>query len=209
MSVCLDDSISLEDVGGTSTYHGHLPLSEGHAVYNEDHWWQTRASCGGSGARAGLAEMLRPCMQVITAILAHFTRGMPPLTMHAAAKVPGKYWSPGGRVRRKYRRRKRKLELVFPESGEGHMVVHKGELVQGILDKAVFGKFGLVHCVQARPAASLSDSLSGLPDCASISGQAHAHGSEHSSCSPLCGSIAGVRDWGTLASRCVISDDPQ
>ncbi len=120
--------------------------------------------------------MLRPRMQVITAVLAHFTRGMPPLTMHAAAKVPGKYWSPGGRVRRKYRRRKRKLELTFPESGEGHMIVHRGELVQGILDKAVFGKFGLVHCVQVRLAATLSAPLSGMPESDSASGQAHADG---------------------------------
>ena len=107
--------------------------------------------------------MLAPCMQVITAVLAHFTRGMPPLTMQAPAKVPGNYWSPGGRVRRTYRRRKRKLDLAFPESGEGHMIVHKGELVQGILDKAVFGKSGLVHCVQVRLAASLPVPLSGLP----------------------------------------------
>ena len=86
------------------------------------------------------------CLQVITTVLAHFTRGMPPLTVTADAKVPGKHWSKGGTVERK--RRGKKLTLTFPESNEGQMVVHKGELVSGILDKAVFGKFGLVHAVQ-------------------------------------------------------------
>lgn len=42
----------------------------------------------------------------------------------------------------------KKLTLTFPESNEGVMLVHKGELVTGILDKAMFGKFGLVHAVQ-------------------------------------------------------------
>lgn len=85
-------------------------------------------------------------LQVITAVLAHFTRGMPPLTVRADAKVPGKYWSKGGTVKRKYKGKK--LTLTFPESNEGQMLVRKGELVSGILDKAVFGKFGLVHAVQ-------------------------------------------------------------
>ncbi len=60
--------------------------------------------------------------------------------------MPGKHWSKGGTVERK--RRGERLTLTFPESNEGQMVVHKGELVSGILDKAVFGKFGLVHAVQ-------------------------------------------------------------
>lgn len=85
-------------------------------------------------------------MQVITTVLAHFTRGMPPLTLSADAKVPGKHWSKGGTVKRK--RRGKRLTLTFPESNEGRMIVHKGELLSGILDKAVFGKFGLVHAVQ-------------------------------------------------------------
>jgi len=71
---------------------------------------------------------------------------MPPLTLRADAKVPGKYWSKGGTVERKLKGKK--LTLTFPESKEGHMLVHKGELVTGILDKAMFGKFGLVHAVQ-------------------------------------------------------------
>jgi hypothetical protein len=71
---------------------------------------------------------------------------MPPLTVRADAKVPGKYWSKGGTVTRKHKGKK--LTLTFPESNEGQMLVHKGELLSGILDKAVFGKFGLVHAVQ-------------------------------------------------------------
>ena len=85
-------------------------------------------------------------LQVITSVLAHFTRGMPPLTLTADAKVPGKHWSKGGTVKKRHGGQK--LTLTFPESNEGQMVVRKGELLSGILDKAVFGKFGLVHAVQ-------------------------------------------------------------
>lgn len=88
---------------------------------------------------------------------------MPPLTVRADAKVPGKYWSTGGTVKLKHKGKK--LTLTFSESNEGHMVVHKGELLSGILDKAVFGKFGLVHAVQVRARLSflLSTCISLLP----------------------------------------------
>lgn len=37
--------------------------------------------------------------QVISAVLAHYTRGMPPVTMSAGTKVPADYWGRGGSVR--------------------------------------------------------------------------------------------------------------
>ena len=37
--------------------------------------------------------------QVIGAVLAHYTRGMPPITMSAGTKVPADYWGKGGPVR--------------------------------------------------------------------------------------------------------------
>jgi hypothetical protein len=40
------------------------------------------------------------------------------------------------------------VEFDFPKSGEGEMLVRQGELLSGVLDKALFGKFGLVHAVQ-------------------------------------------------------------
>lgn len=36
------------------------------------------------------------------------------------------------------------------DSGEGDFIFHKGHLLAGCMDKAQFGKFGLVHAMQVR-----------------------------------------------------------
>jgi hypothetical protein len=36
------------------------------------------------------------------------------------------------------------------DSGEGEFIFHKGQLLAGCMDKAQFGKFGLVHAMQVR-----------------------------------------------------------
>ncbi|KAK9909518.1 hypothetical protein WJX75_003467 [Coccomyxa subellipsoidea] len=84
--------------------------------------------------------------QVISTVLAHFTRGMPALTLRAGTKVPADFWGKGGTVH--YSLHGREVEFTFPKSGDGEMLVLNGELVTGVLDKAVYGKFGLVHAVQ-------------------------------------------------------------
>ena len=71
---------------------------------------------------------------------------MPPLTVRAPAKVPADFWGKGGTVH--YSLHGHDTEFTFPKSAEGEMLVVQGELVTGVLDKAVFGKFGLVHAVQ-------------------------------------------------------------
>jgi hypothetical protein len=38
-------------------------------------------------------------------------------------------------------------------SDEGSFLFHKGQLLTGCLDKAQFGKFGLVHAMQVREAS--------------------------------------------------------
>ena len=105
--------------------------------------------------------------QVITAALAHFTRGMPPLTMSAAAKVPADFWGKGGKVH--YRWHGKDVEFTFPKSSDGEVYVHKGELITGVIDKAIYGKFGLVHGVQvscsSNPAWHLIPHLTSYFDC--------------------------------------------
>jgi hypothetical protein len=71
---------------------------------------------------------------------------MPPLTMHASTKVPADFWGRGGTVH--YSLRGQDVEFTFPRSSDGEMLLQKGEFISGVLDKAVFGKFGLVHAVQ-------------------------------------------------------------
>lgn len=94
----------------------------------------------------GMLMALLASSQVISTVLAHFTRGRPPLTLRAGTKVPADYWGKGGAVR--YSLNGRDVDFTFPNSADGEMLVVKGELVTGVLDKAVFGKFGLVHAVQ-------------------------------------------------------------
>lgn len=82
----------------------------------------------------------------VTTVLNQLTAGQPPLTLTAGTKVPADYW---GR-----------------SSGETEVVLAGGELVTGVLDKAQFGKYGLVHAVQelygATAAGRLLSALSRL-----------------------------------------------
>jgi DNA-directed RNA polymerase I subunit RPA1 len=71
--------------------------------------------------------------QVIGAILDHLTRGQAPVYLRASSKTPADYWgkdSPGF------------------DSGEHVFRIYGNDLVHGVLDKAQFGSFGLVHAVQ-------------------------------------------------------------
>jgi len=68
---------------------------------------------------------------VITAVLGHITRGLPPVSLTAKTKT-----SP---------------DAFGRNSGEGVVEVQHGELVAGVLDKAQFGLYGIVHSMQVRP----------------------------------------------------------
>jgi len=67
---------------------------------------------------------------VITAVLGHITRGLPPVSLTAKTKT-----SP---------------DAFGRDSGEGVVEVQHGELVAGVLDKAQFGQYGIVHSMQVR-----------------------------------------------------------
>jgi DNA-directed RNA polymerase I subunit RPA1 len=67
--------------------------------------------------------------QVISTILKNLTFGHPPFYLKSKARVPGRFWGSA--------------------SEESTVIVHHGELVQGVLDKSQFGAsaYGLVHTV--------------------------------------------------------------
>ncbi|KAI8058444.1 hypothetical protein BDF22DRAFT_665808 [Syncephalis plumigaleata] len=67
--------------------------------------------------------------QVISTLLKNLTYGHPPFYLKSKAKVAARYWGRG--------------------SEEAQIVVHHGELVQGVLDKSQFGAsaYGLVHTI--------------------------------------------------------------
>ena len=64
-------------------------------------------------------------------MVARLTVGKAPMTLQAKCKTSEKYWG--------------------KTAGEETLVFHKGELLTGTMDKAQYGKYGLVHGVQVRP----------------------------------------------------------
>ena len=71
-------------------------------------------------------SLLQP--QVITALMAHFTAGQPAMTLTAGSKVGAEYWG--------------------KSSGELEVLLHRGELLSGCMDKAQYGRHGLLHGIQ-------------------------------------------------------------
>lgn len=65
--------------------------------------------------------------QVVGAVLGWLTRGMPPMTMQCGGKVPAAYWGKGNH--------------------EATLIVRGNDVLAGVIDKAQFGKNGLVHAV--------------------------------------------------------------
>ncbi|KAK1313895.1 DNA-directed RNA polymerase II subunit RPB1 [Acorus calamus] len=66
--------------------------------------------------------------QVITTLLNHVTRGHPPFTVLKTGRIPRDYFG--------------------ANSGEHELLIQKNEFIHGVIDKAQFGKYGLVHTVQ-------------------------------------------------------------
>lgn len=65
--------------------------------------------------------------QVITAILHHITKGHLPLTVKKEGRIPKEYFG--------------------KDATERQLFVYNNDLVHGVIDKAQFGKYGLVHTV--------------------------------------------------------------
>lgn len=94
--------------------------------------------------------------QVITAILNHLTRGYTPCIVDNKVKIPEQYFQ-GKEVKqdaknKTHKRHKRELAEFktenLKEADETKLLIWKNELVCGVIDKAQFGKYGLVHTVQ-------------------------------------------------------------
>ncbi|KAK6941856.1 RNA polymerase Rpb1, domain 5 [Dillenia turbinata] len=69
--------------------------------------------------------------QVITAVLNHITKGRTPFTVEARMRTPAA-----------------NIRGENIGSGEAKFLIKQNELVHGVIDKAQFGKYGLVHTVQ-------------------------------------------------------------
>lgn len=91
--------------------------------------------------------------QVITAVLNHITRGRKPFTTEKDGKIPREYF--GSEIDEKKSGKgkdpgsdRRKEKRIEKKHGEYKLLIHKNELVRGVIDKAQFDKYGLVHMVQ-------------------------------------------------------------
>ncbi|XP_021722801.1 DNA-directed RNA polymerase I subunit 1-like [Chenopodium quinoa] len=119
-------------------------------------------------------QMLWTGKQVITAILNHVTRGSLPFTAKKRAKIAREYFGrdeskrkndenlktaeEGSQKKKKKSRSSKKMiagdSAISIQRDPSHSIdedvvfVYKNELVQGVIDKEQFGKFGLVHTVQ-------------------------------------------------------------
>jgi len=66
--------------------------------------------------------------QVIASMLSHITRGRPPMTFSAPCKIPATFF--GGE-----------------DSGEDKLIIRRNYFCTGVVDKNMFGKYGLVHAI--------------------------------------------------------------
>nr|XP_043635531.1 DNA-directed RNA polymerase I subunit 1 [Erigeron canadensis] len=85
--------------------------------------------------------------QVITAILNHLTRGYTPCTVDNKVKIPEQYFE-GKEVKDDRDKLHKHLKNELKEVDETRLLIWKNEFVCGVIDKAQFGKYGLVHTVQ-------------------------------------------------------------
>ena len=123
-----------------------------------------------------LAAPLWTGKQIIDAILAFVAAGRPPLTVCYAAKVPADAWpgglafgaapppppaagGGGGGGRGRARPPFRLNPSAAVDLGEGSVLVLRGRLLTGTLDKACYGRGGLVHAVHEVYGALAADDL--------------------------------------------------
>ncbi|KAH0972017.1 hypothetical protein GBA52_024173 [Prunus armeniaca] len=101
--------------------------------------------------------------QVITALLNHITRGSPPVTVERDAKIPRGFFNcknvegedTSGKDGQQKKRKPSKEQATDKDSSkekeepdENHLLIYRNNLVRGVIDKAQFGDYGLVHTVQ-------------------------------------------------------------
>ncbi|KAM7264624.1 hypothetical protein ACFE04_002307 [Oxalis oulophora] len=88
--------------------------------------------------------------QIISTMLNHITRDQPPFTVEKGGKLPNNFFT--GRCddnnKEKTKKQKRKENQLDRQEPENKMLIRKNELVRGVIDKAQFADYGLVHTVQ-------------------------------------------------------------
>ncbi|KAK7252592.1 hypothetical protein RIF29_36649 [Crotalaria pallida] len=94
--------------------------------------------------------------QVISALLYYITKGSPPFTVEKNAKIPSNFfktrssqakWCTEDTSRKK------------DEPDEDKLLIYRNDLVRGVVDKAQFGDYGMVHTVQELYGSNIAGNL--------------------------------------------------
>jgi len=77
-------------------------------------------------------------------LLCYITKGRPPFTVEKNAKIPSSFFKTQTREIKKHTKdtSRKKDEL------EDKLLISSNDLVRGVVDKAQFGDYGMVHTVQ-------------------------------------------------------------
>ncbi|XP_020207668.1 DNA-directed RNA polymerase I subunit 1 [Cajanus cajan] len=94
--------------------------------------------------------------QVISALLCYITRGSPPFTVEKNTKIPPNFFKTQIREGKRYNLdTSRKKD----EPDEDKLLIYKNDLVRGVVDKAQFGDYGIIHTVQELYGSNVAGNL--------------------------------------------------
>jgi len=79
-------------------------------------------------------------------LLYYITRDAPPFTVEKNAKIPSNFFKTQVREGERYTRRDKSRNKDLPD--EDKLLIYKNNLVRGVVDKAQFGDYGIIHTVQ-------------------------------------------------------------
>lgn len=90
-------------------------------------------------------------------MLRYITRGHAPFTVERSAKIPRDFFKSQTCERKKGTGRD--IPRNKEEPDEGKLLIYKNDLVCGVVDKAQFGDFGMVHMVQELYGSNIAGNL--------------------------------------------------
>ncbi|CAJ1967526.1 unnamed protein product [Sphenostylis stenocarpa] len=93
--------------------------------------------------------------QVISALLYYITRDSPPFTVEKNAKIPSSFFKTQVREGARYTLDNSKKK----DEDEDKLLIHKNDLVRGVVDKAQFGDYGIIHTVQELYGSNVAGNL--------------------------------------------------
>ncbi|KAE9596846.1 putative DNA-directed RNA polymerase [Lupinus albus] len=93
--------------------------------------------------------------QVISALLYYITKGSPPFTVEKNAKIPPNFF----KIRSSQVRCTEDTSRKKDDPDEDKLLIYRNDLVRGVVDKAQFGDYGMVHTVQELYGSNIAGNL--------------------------------------------------